>query len=47
MAALGHGSKLRAKMFPVNPPATTTVIAKLLDPRFLIEIKGMAVLDRT
>ena len=34
---------LRSEMFPDDPPATTTVIAQLLDPRFLIEIQAMAV----
>jgi 2-iminobutanoate/2-iminopropanoate deaminase len=34
---------LRAKYFAERPPATTTVLAQLLSPRFLIEIQAMAV----
>jgi enamine deaminase RidA (YjgF/YER057c/UK114 family) len=35
--------ELRAKHFPANPPATTTVLAQLLSPKFLIEIQAIAV----
>jgi enamine deaminase RidA (YjgF/YER057c/UK114 family) len=35
--------KLRAQTFPERPPATTTVIAQLLHPSFLIEIQAVAV----
>jgi len=33
---------LRAELFPVDPPATTTVVAQLALPSLLIEIKGIA-----
>ncbi len=33
---------VRAQTFPANPPATTTVVADLLDPRFLIEVQAVA-----
>lgn len=33
---------VRALTFPGDPPATTTVVADLLDPRFLIEIQAIA-----
>lgn len=33
----------RAKHFPKDPPATTTVLAQLLSPRFLIEVQATAV----
>jgi enamine deaminase RidA (YjgF/YER057c/UK114 family) len=36
---------LRAKHFPERAPATTTVLAQLLSPRFLIEIQAMAVVS--
>jgi enamine deaminase RidA (YjgF/YER057c/UK114 family) len=32
----------RARHFPTDPPATTTVIAQLLHPDFLIEIQALA-----
>jgi enamine deaminase RidA (YjgF/YER057c/UK114 family) len=32
----------RARHFPANPPATTTVIAQMLHPDFLIEIQALA-----
>jgi enamine deaminase RidA (YjgF/YER057c/UK114 family) len=32
----------RARHFPANPPATTTVIAQLMHPDFLIEIQALA-----
>jgi enamine deaminase RidA (YjgF/YER057c/UK114 family) len=32
----------RARHFPQNPPATTTVIAQMLHPDFLIEIQALA-----
>jgi 3-hydroxyisobutyrate dehydrogenase len=35
--------RLRALTFPERPPATTTVIAQLLHPGFLIEIQAVAV----
>jgi len=35
--------KLRAQTFPERAPATTTVIAQLLHPSFLIEIQAVAV----
>lgn len=34
---------LRAELFPVDPPATTTVVAQLALPSLLIEIKGIAI----
>jgi 2-iminobutanoate/2-iminopropanoate deaminase len=34
---------LRAELFPVDPPATTTVLAELALPGLLIEVKGIAV----
>jgi len=34
--------ELRGKHFPDKPPATTTVLAQLLSPRFLIEIQAIA-----
>ena len=34
---------LRAELFPVDPPATTTVIAELALPGLMIEIKGIAI----
>jgi len=33
---------LRAELFPVNPPATTTVVAQLALPSLMIEIKAIA-----
>ncbi|MEO8694679.1 MAG: RidA family protein [Acidimicrobiales bacterium] len=33
---------LRAELFPVDPPATTTVVAQLALPSLMIEIKGIA-----
>jgi enamine deaminase RidA (YjgF/YER057c/UK114 family) len=33
---------MRAERFPVNPPATTTVVAQLALPSLMIEIKGIA-----
>ena len=33
---------MRAELFPVNPPATTTVVAQLALPSLMIEIKGIA-----
>jgi enamine deaminase RidA (YjgF/YER057c/UK114 family) len=33
---------LRAELFPVDPPATTTVVAQLALPALMIEIKGIA-----
>ena len=35
---------VRAETFPVDPPATTTVVAATLVPGFLIEIEATAVL---
>ena len=35
---------VRARVFAEDPPATTTVIAPLLDPRFLVELKAVALL---
>jgi enamine deaminase RidA (YjgF/YER057c/UK114 family) len=32
----------RARHFPIDPPATTTVIAQMLHPDFLIEIQALA-----
>ena len=32
----------RGRHFPVNPPATTTVIAQMLHPDFLVEIQALA-----
>ena len=32
----------RARIFPEKPPATTTVVANLLSPDFLIEIQALA-----
>jgi enamine deaminase RidA (YjgF/YER057c/UK114 family) len=32
----------RARHFPTDPPATTTVIAQMLHPDFLIEIQALA-----
>jgi len=34
---------VRSEVFPNDPPATTTVVASLLDPRFLIEVQAIAV----
>jgi enamine deaminase RidA (YjgF/YER057c/UK114 family) len=33
---------VRARTFSASPPATTTVVADLLDPRFLIEVQAVA-----
>jgi enamine deaminase RidA (YjgF/YER057c/UK114 family) len=33
---------VRRELFAVDPPATTTVIAALLDPRFLVEVQVVA-----
>jgi enamine deaminase RidA (YjgF/YER057c/UK114 family) len=35
----------RARLFPDRPPATTTVVADLLGPDFLVEIQALAALD--
>ena len=34
----------RRALFPADPPATTTVIAPLLDARFLVEVQAIAAL---
>ncbi|MND09207.1 hypothetical protein D3C83_323580 [compost metagenome] len=34
----------RARYFPERPPATTTVVAELLAPDFLIEVQALAAL---
>ena len=34
---------VRREVFPVDPPATTTVVAALLDPRLLVEVQAVAV----
>jgi enamine deaminase RidA (YjgF/YER057c/UK114 family) len=34
---------LRAEVFPDDPPATTTIIARLLDDRFLLELQALAI----
>ncbi len=34
---------VRKEVFPADPPATTTVVAGLLGPRFLVEIQVLAV----
>src|SRR5438045_4173988 len=31
---------VRAEVFAVDPPATTTVVAELLSPRFLVEVQA-------
>ena len=36
----------RARHFPERPPATTTVVAQLLSPDFLIEIQALAAVSR-
>jgi enamine deaminase RidA (YjgF/YER057c/UK114 family) len=35
----------RARHFPIDPPATTTVIAQMLHPDFLIEIQALVALQ--
>jgi enamine deaminase RidA (YjgF/YER057c/UK114 family) len=35
----------RARAFPEHPPATTTVIAQMLSPDFLVEIQALAAVD--
>jgi 2-iminobutanoate/2-iminopropanoate deaminase len=48
-AYLAHASDaraylaVRAEVFVADPPATTTVVAALLDPRFLVEVQAVAV----
>lgn len=45
LAAREHATAFlaaRARHFPVDPPATTTVIAQMLHPDFLIEIQALA-----
>ena len=37
---------VRRETFPADPPATTTVVAALLDPRFLVEVQVLASLER-
>jgi enamine deaminase RidA (YjgF/YER057c/UK114 family) len=37
--------KLRGRLFPERPPATTTVIAQLINPLYLIEIQAWAAVD--
>jgi enamine deaminase RidA (YjgF/YER057c/UK114 family) len=34
---------VRQEVFPVDPPATTTVVATLLSPKFLVEVQVLAV----
>jgi len=41
-AHLGDYLAVRAGVFPVDAPATTTVIAQLALPSLLVEIKGVA-----
>ena len=36
-----HVFALRAELFPVDPPATTTVVAQLARPSLMIELKGI------
>jgi len=36
--------QLRAELFPVDAPATTTVVAQLARPSLMIELKGIAVI---
>jgi enamine deaminase RidA (YjgF/YER057c/UK114 family) len=36
----------RGRHFPENPPATTTVIAQLLHPDFLVEVQALAALGK-
>jgi enamine deaminase RidA (YjgF/YER057c/UK114 family) len=41
----GYG-EVRAEFFPADPPASTLVqVVALADPKALIEIEGIAVLD--
>lgn len=35
---------VRAETFPADPPATTTVIARLIRPEFLVEVQVVAML---
>lgn len=34
---------VRGELFPTDPPATTTVVAAMLDPRLLVEVQAVAV----
>jgi enamine deaminase RidA (YjgF/YER057c/UK114 family) len=36
----------RARHFPTDPPATTTVIAQLMHPDFLIEVQALAAIGQ-
>ena len=37
--------QLRSELFPVDAPATTTVVAQLARPSLMIELKGIAVIQ--
>jgi enamine deaminase RidA (YjgF/YER057c/UK114 family) len=37
--------KVRQEVFPDAPPATTTVVARLLDPRYLVEVRVVACVE--
>ena len=37
--------RLRGRLFPENPPATTTVIAQLINPRYLSELQAWAAVE--
>jgi enamine deaminase RidA (YjgF/YER057c/UK114 family) len=34
---------VRRELFPVDPPATTTIVAQLSNPDYLVEVQAIAV----